>query len=281
MRSAWANVQSGRVIIFHMSSTLCRLFLVVTAGSSLVRANDQRLGRTLVSDLVPALRGSEREISLRQGAGEVCQCQTTAPSWAPCNRTVPKCVFMDLGAGDGGELRQLIKGGFGPLANCPGGGQWEAILVEADPGFQTSLQLAVAEHPSCVNLELAAPYMCDATATFNLDTQRPTATYFKDFHQERFQQVRGRTANINRLIYERTIPGDWVMVILKSDMRTGLGTVGMLPCLSMSPASSLIDRLYLEWSGVTPEISAAVAVLQQRGVNVQTGYHPQPAFPNL
>jgi len=234
------------------------------------------------SSIQPSLRGLDSNaLELRQSAGDVCQCVPAAPNWMPCNRSVPKCVFLDLGAGDGAELRQLTKGGFGPLGDCPGGGQWEAVLVEADPGFQTSLQLAMSEYPSSVHLEMAAPYMCDASATFHVDTQRQTATYFKDSQQARYQSFTGRTTNINRLLYERTIPGDWVMVVMQSDARASVGTAGLLPCLSMSSASSLIDRLYLEWPSVSPNDAAAVSVLQQRGVNVQTGYRPQPSFPNL
>jgi len=227
------------------------------------------------------LAGNKAGRLLSHERAQVCQCLPAAPTWARCSRPLPKCIFIDLGAGDGAGLRQLVKGGFGPLANCPSGGQWEAILVEPDPGFQTSLQLAVAEHPNSVSLELAAPYMCDADATFNLDTQRQTATYFKDPHESRFQAVKGRTSNINRLLYERTIPGDWVMVVLKSDAHVSVGTAGLLPCLAMSPSAALIDDFYLEVPSVSPDIAAAIATLQQRGIKVQSGYHPQPSFPNL
>jgi len=229
-----------------------------------------------------SLRGmTGSALQLQQGAGAVCQCEATSPSWKPCGRTVPKCIFIDLGAGDGAELRSLNANGFGSLANCPSGGQWEAILVEADPGFRTSLELAVQEHPNSVHLENSAPYMCDAAAAFTFDTQRQSASYFKDNQETRYRQVQGRTTNVNRLIYERTIPGDWVMVVLQSNNVASIGTEGVLPCLSTSPVVSLIDRLYLELPSLSPESAAAVSVLQQHGVDVQTGFRPQPAFPNM
>jgi len=84
--------------------------------------------------------------------------------------------------------------------------------------------------------------------------------------------VNVNTLNVNRILYENTIPSDWVMV--KMDIE---GTEWeVLPCLATSPAASLIDRLYLAVHAKPPgaedispfALAASVASLRQKGVDI-------------
>ena len=40
-------------------------------------------------------------------------------------------MFIDLGAADGNTFDSFLSNGYGPVKNCPHGGDWQAILVEA------------------------------------------------------------------------------------------------------------------------------------------------------
>jgi len=86
------------------------------------------------------------------------------------------------------------------------------------------------------------------------------------------EKVTVPTANIVRMLYENTIPSDWVM--LKMDIEGSEWDV--MPCIADAPAASLIDRFYIEqhdpsWgmAGTTPAaMNAAYAKLKQRGVDI-------------
>mmetsp|Transcript_57287 Transcript_57287/g.123958 ORF Transcript_57287/g.123958 Transcript_57287/m.123958 type:complete len:262 (-) Transcript_57287:104-889(-) len=215
-----------------------------------------------------------------------CQCDGAGAFniWKSCNRTVPKCVFIDLGAADGNTFRDFLNNTYGPVAGCPSG-TWEAFLVEANPRFNEPLQ-QVASHPpgkiaGMTHVESStAAYMCEATTSFYLDTANAQTNYWgssmsdshPDVKKSGFTKVTVPTVNLNRILFEHTIPGDWVMV--KMDIEGS--EFDVLPCLAKSPAASLIDRLYMEqhdpsWgmSGTTlAEMEAAKAELKQRGVDI-------------
>mmetsp|Transcript_88669 Transcript_88669/g.286438 ORF Transcript_88669/g.286438 Transcript_88669/m.286438 type:complete len:104 (+) Transcript_88669:391-702(+) len=94
------------------------------------------------------------------------------------------------------------------------------------------------------------------------------------------QHVDVQLMNLNRLLKEKTIQGDWVMV--KMDIEGAAWDV--LPCLAKVPrvcapqaeSASLIDRLYMEvhpgslsMRGTTnPDFVAAKEVLKKRGVDI-------------
>merc|ERR1719409_1006068 len=61
-----------------------------------------------------------------------CQCVASDPSWKACTRTVPECVFIDLGAADGNSFNVFLSNGYGKVAQCPSV-KWSAVLVEANP----------------------------------------------------------------------------------------------------------------------------------------------------
>merc|ERR1719183_2296402 len=95
-----------------------------------------------------------------------------------------------------------------------------------------------------------AAYMWEAKTSFYLDTVNDAKNYWgssmsathPDVQASGKQKVTVPTSNLNRILYEQTIPGDWVMV--KMDIEGS--EYDVLPCTAESASASLIDRLYLE-----------------------------------
>lgn len=88
---------------------------------------------------VKQLAISSFHVSIRLDAPpRPCHCEIDSKHWARSRRTRPRCVFIDLGAGTGGDLEAWVANRFGPVANCPSG-EWAAILVEANPLFAATL----------------------------------------------------------------------------------------------------------------------------------------------
>jgi len=208
-----------------------------------------------------------------------CQCQTADISWQRCTRTVPKCIFVDLGAADGNSFHAFLNGDYGALANCPSGGAWEALLVEANPRFKAPLEQAVARFPDTVKAFTAtAAYMCEGQTSFFLDTTTTAHNYWgssmasnhPDVVNSGKQKVTVNTLNLNRLLLEQTIPGDYVLV--KMDIEGA--EFDIVPCLSNSPSVALMDALWMEqhdpsWglAGNSLEVmNQAKAALSARGV---------------
>lgn len=183
-----------------------------------------------------------------------CKCETWSSTWRRPNRTTPKCLFYDLGSGNGGAFNTFLASGFGSVANCPGGGAWEATLVEANPMFDMPLQLAATEHEAKrVHAKTSqAAYCCGAKAPFYLDLRNkgnPLVNFqgsslsplAADVMLSGLKRVDVPTLNLNRLLYEEAIQTDWVMV----NMDVEGAEFDIVPCLADSPAAPLIDRLYL------------------------------------
>jgi FkbM family methyltransferase len=209
-----------------------------------------------------------------------CACVANDPSWKACTRTTPRCVFIDLGAADGNSFNHFMANGYGPVANCPSG-QWSAVLVEANPRFDSKLGAVGKEHNNVNVMSATAAYMCEAKTSFFLDTVNTEKNFWgssmssshPDVQRSGAQQkVTVPTMNLNRILYEQAIPGDWVMV--KMDIEGS--EFDVLPCLAEAPAASLVDRLYLEqhdpsWgmTGTTPvQMEAAKAKLRKKGVDI-------------
>jgi len=208
-----------------------------------------------------------------------CQCEATNPSWQRPTRTVPKCVFIDLGAADGNSFNAFLNNKYGALTNCPSGGQWEAVLVEANPRFDAPLKKESVRFPESVELRSStAAYMCRGQTSFYLDTVTTAHNYWgssmSDNHPDVVnsgkQKVTVNTVNLNQLLVEKTIPGDYVLV--KMDIEGA--EFDIIPCLAGSPSSSLMDALWLEqhdvsWgtAGNSLEVmNQAKAKLQAQGV---------------
>lgn len=234
--------------------------------------------------------------------GEPCSCEPSSSTWKRCARSRPRCVFIDLGAGDGHGAQTFADPegyGFGPVKNCPSQGSWTALLVEPDPAFAASLDLAVAKYPGRVRaLTSVAPYVCEGQVTIR---SRPN----DDVHNSSLRlpapnpgivdnssssatvrlppgphvpapraPLKVRTMNLNRVLYEQTIADDWVIVRMGSTVPTH----AVLPCLATAPAAALIDQLYT--SAPDPPSANAIAALKKRRVDVVVGYNPDPGFPS-
>jgi FkbM family methyltransferase len=216
-----------------------------------------------------------------------CACDAGQPTWIASTRTVPKCIFIDLGAADGNTLQDFVNNKYGPVAQCPSG-QWEATLVEANPRFNAPLKQTEVTYPGQVHAKAAtAAYMCEAQTTFYLDTTSVAENYWGssmsenhvDTQKSGLQAVTVPTVNVLKLLYETTIPADYV--ILKMDIEGAEWDV--LPCLAQANSASLVDRLFVEthpqaWgnAGTTqPQYDAALAGLRAKGVDIPKWYHSQ------
>lgn len=208
-----------------------------------------------------------------------CKCKANSPAWKPTGRTVPKCVFIDLGAADGNTFRDFLANKYGPVGNCPSG-QWEAFLVEANPHFNTPLQALAAQYPGQVHaMPSTAAYQCKGETSFFIDTD-PTHNHWgssmssehPDAVRSGKQKVTVPTLNVAELIAENVIPGDWVM--LKVDIEGA--EYDVVPCLAQSPKAKLVDRMYLEehtWINTgskngPPQMAAAKQQLKADGVDI-------------
>jgi len=209
-----------------------------------------------------------------------CSCVPSSASWSKCRRTTPKCVWIDLGAADGNSFKSFLGNYYGPVANCPSG-QWEAMLVEANPRFDQDLSQVASEWPGSMHMySSTAAYMCKAQTSFYLDTVTHANNYWgssmspnaADVRASGLQKVTVPTLNLNQILYEMTIPGDWVMV--KMDIEGAEWDI--LPCLALAPAASLVDRLFVEIhnqsmgsTGTDPAtMEAAQALLRLRGIDI-------------
>lgn len=233
--------------------------------------------------------GNQSQNLAAQGVGNVsfhartwqppCQCMANNPQWTKPARTIPKCIFIDLGAADGNTFQKFLQNGYGPVANCPSG-QWESYLVEANPQFTNQLQAVAAQSAQPVHvLGGTAAFTCEGQTSFYIDTD-PTHNHWgssmsasaPDAIKSGQQKVTVPTMNVIRLIAENTLPSDWV--ILKVDIEGA--EFDLVPCLAQFQQASLIDRMFLEehtWfdtgSATTPaQMEAAKAQLRAMNVDI-------------
>lgn len=197
-----------------------------------------------------ALAHASESHARRTLAAPPCQCMANNPAWTPTARTVPKCIFIDLGAADGNTFRQFLNNDYGPIANCPSGGQWEAYLVEANPHFDAPLQALATQYPGQVHVfPSTAAFSCVAQTSFYIDAD-PTHNHWgssmsdaaPDAVKSGKQKVTVPTANVIQLLGQNTIPQDWV--IYKVDIEGAEYEV--VPCLANFAHANLIDRMFLE-----------------------------------
>lgn len=192
-----------------------------------------------------------------------CSCEANNPSWTVSTRTMPKCIFVDVGAGDGFAFDKFVKDGFGPLKDCGyGTGKWEAWLVEANPNSEPNLKAIEGQYPGLVHpWGSVAAYMCDGGESSYLDTSD-------------YSLVTVPTVNLIKLIAENTILGDFVIVNMDMEGQEW----DMLPCLAESPVSQKIDRLYIVQQDHIPNmrIRGAQTQLKTMGVDMPTKLHGIP-----
>lgn len=212
-----------------------------------------------------------------------CACDLGVASWTAPTRTEPRCVFIDLGAADGNTLRDFKASKYGTLHTCPSGGKWEATLVEANPHFDAKLKAVEAASGGQVQaLNSHAAYMCEAQTTFYIDKVNHANNYWGSSMSENHADVQASgkvkvtvpTVNVLRMIYESTIPSDYV--ILKMDIEGAEWDI--LPCLAQADYAKKVDQLLVEihpatWgnAGTTQaQFDWAIWKLKQRGVDIPT-----------
>lgn len=265
--------------------------LCILQSSALSAPADKQ--KPIVKDAAPlakSLLHQQRQIqnasvnaTFRMAQGPNCNCQVSNPSWNKTTRTSPKCVFIDLGAANGNTFQTFLNNGYGDVKNCAHmTGDYEAFLVEANPRFQPALKKIEASNKKVHALASTAAYMCDSHTSFFLDTVTHDHNYWgssmsanhPDTKKSGLTWVTVPTVNLMKILYENTIPDDWVMV--KMDIEGAEWDI--MPCLATAPVASNIDRLYLEqhpssWStqATAPGDSVmtnAKATLKQKGVDI-------------
>lgn len=217
-----------------------------------------------------------------RSSGPPCMCQSSSTDWKPPAPRAPRCLFIDLGAADGNTFRSFAADGYGSVANCPSGGQYDAVLVEANPHFDMRLAQVRENHLGNVRvLNSTAAYMCEGNTSFFIDTVTEDHNYWgsslssnhKDVIASGKKKVTVPTVNVARLLVESALPEDYV--ILKMDIEGAEWDI--VPCLAKSPETvKLIDAFYMEkhpneWSLTgtnATTFEGALLGLTQQGVNV-------------
>jgi len=200
------------------------------------------------------------ESSTESGSNKPCQCAPFDLAWRKPSRTLPKCIYVDLGAANGNTLGPFLHDHYGPIANCGTArnpGDYEAFLVEANPTFDVTLtQISAAGYGngSIHAVNSTAAYMCDGSTTFFLDDAvehnhwassmdgKPHRWRKTDSDAPHKRKITVPTVNLMKLLYEQTIPDDWVIV--KMDIEGAEWDI--VPCLATSPVATLVDQLYME-----------------------------------
>lgn len=120
-------------------------------------------------ELFPKASSMIAKLQARQKmASTPCSCEASNAEWKAPNRTRTHCVFIDLGAANGNTFDTFLQNGYGPVKNCPNG-EWEAILVEANPLFNVALHKIAETYHGVTTKTSTAAYMCEATTSFYLD----------------------------------------------------------------------------------------------------------------
>jgi len=267
---------------FALSAPADKAKPIVTAAAPVTKSLRQAHGSTQTQN-------ATLNSTFRMSTGPKCNCQVSNPSWKKTMRNSPKCVFIDLGAANGNTFEDFLNNRYGDVKNCAHGtGDYEAFLVEANPRFQAPLKSIEANNPKVHAMPSTAAYMCEGETSFFLDTVNHDNNYWgssmspnhQDTKASGLTKVTVPTANLMKILYENTIPGDWVMV--KMDIEGAEWDI--MPCLATAPIASNIDRLYLEqhpadWCTKTPTPSESVmtnakAALKSKGVDIP-GYFSQ------
>jgi FkbM family methyltransferase len=274
----------------------CFCFCLLHASAFLTPADRQK---PIVNEATPAAKSllhQQRQTqngtfnaTFRMAEAPKCSCQVSNPAWKKSTRTSPKCIFIDLGAANGNTFESFLNNGYGEVKNCAHmTGDYEAFLVEANPRFQPALKRIEASNAKVHAFPSTAAYMCDGHTSFYLDTVNTNKNYWGSSMSANHQDTKASgltwvtvpTLNLNKLLYENTIPDDWVMV--KMDIEGAEWDI--MPCLAKSSIASNIDRLFLEqhpsqWAIEMPNAEESVmnnakAALKSKGVDIP-GYFSQ------
>lgn len=273
------------------------LVMAATNQEQILLQREKVVKSVQMLDVAQGLRQADRS-----GRAQPCQCAAFDEAWRASSRTLPKCIYIDLGAADGNSYQPFLEGKFGPVENCgttENPGDFEAFLVEANPFFDATLQQLSDTGMGRVHaMNSTAAYMCDAATTFFLDNDAEHNYWGSNMdgkahkwpNQALTQVKQQRTAaraghevtvptiNLLRLLYEETIQGDWVIV--KMDIEGAEWDI--VPCLANSPVAPLIDQLYVEehpidWqmgNTTREEMDAARQTLTQWGIQMPPYWSP-------
>jgi len=269
-------------------------------AKSLTSAMGQAVGAVVRQHVIEMLQperadkvSREAQKIVNESNAQPCACEKYRSSWTRTSRSEPRCIFIDLGAANGDTFRNFLDDGYGPVRDCGhGSGRWEAYLVEANPYFQPQLKIIAQNDQHRVHqFGGRAAYVCEGHASFYVawdpnhnhwgssmdpqlhhgeDWQHMCSLGFIEFNKT--IKVTVPTININKLIYENTIPDDYVIV--KMDIEGA--EFDVLPCLAQSPAANHLDHLFMErhpamWQlGQTSvvQLDDAIQLLKSKGVRV-------------
>lgn len=235
-------------------------------------------------------QGAQVQSEIRRRGSAPCSCEAEGSHWKPAAPRAPRCLFIDLGAADGNTFRSFLSDGYGPVKDCPSGGSYEAILVEANPIFNQRLMEVERNHTESVRvLPASAAYMCEGVTNFFLDTVDTEQNFWGsslssdawDVVRSGKSQVTVPLVNVARLITESALPDDYVIV--KMDIEGAEWDI--VPCLAKSKlVAQLIDALYIErhpgeWSLVgTDETSYQNAIIELNQLGVNTPPYNSPSL---
>jgi len=241
---------------------------IVALGTKNTNQGPAALGAKITNHISGLKSVNNHTHGLQEGP---CHCKIKSAEWVPSKRTAAKCIFIDLGASSGNDLQAFAEDKYGPLKDCPNG-DWEAILVEANPSFTPGLKEMTAKFHEKVTLKTAtAAYMCESKATFYLDIKDDDSSDMFGLGSD-LNSVEVETLNIIRLLTEHTIPGDYV--IMKMDVEGA--EFDIIPCMAQAGAASLVDRMYINqhdptWGleGATlSSMTKSLAALRTRGIDI-------------
>jgi len=209
-------------------------------AKSLTSAMGQAVGAVVRQHVIEMLQperadkvSREAQKIVNESNAQPCACEKYRSSWTRTSRSEPRCIFIDLGAANGDTFRNFLDDGYGPVRDCGhGSGRWEAYLVEANPYFQPQLKIIAQNDQHRVHqFGGRAAYVCEGHASFYVawdpnhnhwgssmdpqlhhgeDWQHMGSLGFIEFNKT--IKVTVPTININKLIYENTIPDDYVIV---------------------------------------------------------------------
>jgi len=243
------------------------------------QVNMSGLQTLLLLSLLGCSSASQLRSSSNASSSGMCQCLPNS-NWVATTRAVPKCIFIDLGAANGNSFQAFLGNKYGPVANCPSGGSWEAHLVEANPQFTTEINSLAAQYPGIVHAYPAtAAYCCVGQTSFSIDpdvAHNHWGSSMKKSFGTGATQVTVPTVNVMQLIAENVSPADWV--ILKVDIEGA--EYDVVPALAQFSKANLVDIMFLEEHGylasnsvyTQPQYAAAKAALIAAGVSIPA-YH--------
>lgn len=254
-------------------------------GSMLATAAEKQGMDVEISDATSQMQRRMHTSSLGSG-GLSCGCTPDSADWSSPTREAgepPRMVYLDLGARNGDTFPPpKLATDFTHLSwTC---GKDYADIFEANKEWTDVLQKKASACPHSTAFTETAISHCDGHATFHMtpgdglgDTMNDQSPHRKKWEAQGSEiNVRVPTANLMRILHERTIPEDHVVV--KMDIEGA--ELDILPCLAKSKSAKLMDYLLVERHdkklNIGPERTAAfeetLAKLRGMGIKVNDSW---------